>query len=391
MTIALREKLYTHSGVRLLPLEKNSEIVWKVAHLTQNIQYEVSAAVAFVIVDFMGGQTIEGSLKRVEEKEISCKESTLNAIKWLKDKLILVEKDNKSHIWAKTILKKWNKYHWDSIADYHIATFDFPFIDYSKENGREFDIELMKQYELEEPDTNRTKNYESTLVSIKAPSAIEVLKTLDRPFVQVWDELTKPTLENENNKKVITKDGLLKCMSGTFGKLRTRKVNRGGKERDMIRKTSPSGGARHPTEAYVIAINVEDMESGVYHFNVESNSLDKINNILPKERLETIFEGPFRSRQEEFTEPSAIMFMTSVFERNMWRYREPRTYRTLFMDIGHLTTTFNLICTHLGYGCYFQHGMIDDEIEKIIGVHYLDEGVVWGAAIGAPGSFEIEN
>ncbi|MBM0236171.1 hypothetical protein JNW88_01785 [Micromonospora sp. ATA32] len=42
--------------------------------------------------------------------------------------------------------------------------------------------------------------------------------------------------------------------------------------------------------------------------------------------------------------PWAVVLYSSFFERNRYRYREPRTFRTVHMDVGHLMTT----CEFLG-------------------------------------------
>jgi SagB-type dehydrogenase family enzyme len=354
--------------------------------LTSNRSVRISPAAAFLLVAFMGGQSVGTVLSDVSQTGVADPESALTAMSWLRDAGFLVDGSDEGHRWAEHILRTWGKYEWHATADYHLSTFDFPFVDYSQPGGIEFDLQLMSIYESEEPDLNRTKRYRGAAISIPAPTAKAVLDTLQQPFTDAWRRFCAPTEVPSEPTGRVTRENLLRVMAVTFGQLRTRTVSRNGERRDLIRKTSPSGGSRHPIEAYAAVINVEDVPPGFYHFCVETNSLDRIADLPSMSQLEVMFDGPFRSRQELGVEPSVIIVMTSVFDRVMWRYREPRTFRTQFIDAGHLNTTLFVASAAHGYASYSQHGLMDAEIEQLAGVDHLDEGVVYGVAIGVPGT-----
>lgn len=387
LTIAQDTHLYTHAAVRLNPPDTTeSGEAWKATLLTRNQSFRVSPAVAFILAAFMGGHTVQDVMSDVCQHAIGDPESALAAVGWLRDAGLLVGGEDPEHQWAEHIMRSWGKYEWNATADHHLATFDYPFIDYSRPGAVAADQQRMDAYEAEEPDLARTKRYADPSHSLPAPTAPDVLRSLDESFADVWHRFCSPPRPSGAAPKPVTVDHLLQIMAATFGQLRIRPVSRSGQRRDLIRKTSPSGGARHPTEAYVAAVNVDDMAPGLYHFCVQTNTLDLIRELPPLERLELLFEGPFRARQEQGVEPAAILIMTSVFDRVMWRYREPRTFRTLFMDIGHLTTTFNVMAAAFGYTCYFQHGLIDGDIERLLGADHLTESVIFGASIGVPGT-----
>jgi len=44
-------------------------------------------------------------------------------------------------------------------------------------------------------------------------------------------------------------------------------------------RTAPSAGATYPIEIYMLVINVEDIEPGLYHFNYENHSINFCKNI----------------------------------------------------------------------------------------------------------------
>lgn len=380
--------LYTHAGIRLSPPDsRRHDGLWLVHLLTANLAVKVTPEVAFLLVGFMRGQTTERVLGDVSRCRIGDPESAIRAIGWLRDTGFLVDASETTHCWAEQILKDWSRYEWHATSEYHISTFDFPFLDYSQPGSVEFDAHLMDRYERAEPDTMRTKRYPGVHESYAAPATKHVLDAWHHPFGSAWHRFCSQVVDCSFASERVMGTHLLEILSVTFGRLRSRTVLRDGVKRELLRKTSPSGGARHPTEAYVAVIDVDGVTPGMYHFCVETNSLDRIADLPDMRSVEVLFEGPFRSRQEMATEPSAVVVMTSVFERVMWRYREPRTFRTLFMDVGHLTATLQFASSMYGYSCYTQHGLVDEEIERLIGVDKLSEGVVYGAAIGVPGSF----
>ena len=41
-------------------------------------------------------------------------------------------------------------------------------------------------------------------------------------------------------------------------------------------KTSPSGGARHPIEVYLMALRVDGLKAGIYHYQARDHLLEKL-------------------------------------------------------------------------------------------------------------------
>lgn len=95
-------------------------------------------------------------------------------------------------------------------------------------------------------------------------------------------------------------------------------------EMEKIFKSIPSGGGRNPSEAFVIIRECEDISSGVYHYSVEQHTLeylgapDKFLNLIPESEKFEVF-----------------MLNAPILKRAQWRYRDPRSYRALLIDIGH--------------------------------------------------------
>jgi SagB-type dehydrogenase family enzyme len=122
-------------------------------------------------------------------------------------------------------------------------------------------------------------------------------------------------------------------MSVAFGQLRGRILHSPDRA-PLIRRTSPSGGARHPTEGYLVVAGVPGLADGSYHFGTLDYKL---------RRVPLAAAMPTQLRRGE-----ATIVLTSYFWRNMYRYREPRTFRTVHMDVGHIVATLELAAAGLG-------------------------------------------
>ena len=87
-------------------------------------------------------------------------------------------------------------------------------------------------------------------------------------------------------------------------------------------KTSPSGGARHPIETYVLALNVRDVPAGIYRYAPERHELD----LLRDGATASDLGNSFRS-SPGLPNAAVVCFFTAVFERTQWRYEFARAYR----------------------------------------------------------------
>jgi SagB-type dehydrogenase family enzyme len=293
------------------------------------------------------------------------------AIEILANSQLLVSPQESTHVRVSAIMSTWADFGWVDAADYQIATLNYPFADYSRD-GREIDFQRMVQYVREAPDTNRAKSYGDAELRISAPSAADALKQFGESFAAVWHG--NPVLE------VCDRNKCLSLLSTVFGKLRNlRLADDVELMADAIGKTSPSGGARHPTEAYLIALEVDGLDRAIYHFNSTESTLDKIADFhLTEPEIQSHFSGPLRASFSV----DALIVMTSVFDRSMYRYREPRSFRAIYMDVGHLCGTLDVSAKALRLNCLAQHGLSDAKVGQLLGLDPLIEGVIYGAAIG---------
>jgi putative peptide maturation dehydrogenase len=142
-----------------------------------------------------------------------------------------------------------------------------------------------------------------------------------------------------------------------------------------IKRTSPSGGALHPVDAYPIVCRVAGVEPGVYHYNVRDHTLGLLQELAPGEgeRMATAF----MCGQRHFGTAAVSFVLTARFARHHWKYRRhQRAYAGVLMDAAHLSQTLYLVAGELGLGAFVTIAINGGDIERELGLDGVGEGVV---------------
>jgi SagB-type dehydrogenase family enzyme len=142
-------------------------------------------------------------------------------------------------------------------------------------------------------------------------------------------------------------------------------------------KTSPSGGARHPGEVYLMALRVDGLKSGIYHYQALDHRLSRLAaKVSPRMASAYCADQPFAA------EAAALFIMTAVFARTMWKYGRARAYRVVLLETGHLCQTFCLTATRLGLAPFSTAALRDSLIEQDLGLDGISESVLYVAGVG---------
>lgn len=142
-------------------------------------------------------------------------------------------------------------------------------------------------------------------------------------------------------------------------------------------KTSPSGGARHPIEVYVLARAVRGVPRGLYHYAPDRHELELVRAGATARQIVR-----YLPTQTWFGPAAALMLMTAVFERTRWKYEFARAYRVVLAEAGHLCQTFCLTATWLGLAPFETMALADSRIEQDLGIDGVSESVLYAAGVG---------
>jgi len=140
----------------------------------------------------------------------------------------------------------------------------------------------------------------------------------------------------------------------------------------------PSAGALYPVETYLVVHNVENIEPGIYHYDVRNHSLEQLG---PGD-----FRAPIAKAaldQDFMAEANAVFIWTAVFARSKWKYKE-RAYRYVYLDAGHIAQNLALAAVALELGSCQVAALYDDEINQILRVDGVEESVLYLTAVGRP-------
>lgn len=147
----------------------------------------------------------------------------------------------------------------------------------------------------------------------------------------------------------------------------------------LANKTSPSGGSRHPIEAYVFALRVRGLRRGVYHYHSAAHRLERIRRGASASEISSLL-----NRQWWFGKSALVIFMTAVFARTQWKYPAPRAYRAVLAEAGHLCQTFCLTAASLRLAPFCTMAMRDSGVEHALKIDGTSESVIYAAGCGVP-------
>jgi SagB-type dehydrogenase family enzyme len=249
---------------------------------------------------------------------------------------------------------------WLPEAGFHFATKD---VEYLPPSTR-----LFRRYLAESPQPPLLKSYRKA-----HRTQLPTQTKADSQFERVL--LARKTHREFSRKRVPLRfiSTLLRYTWGVTGRIDAPPFGR------LFHKTSPSGGARHPGEVYLLAMRVEGLAQGLYHYDCLHHRLERLRSLSAVPRAVAYAAG-----QDFVGDASALFIMTAVFPRVLWKYRFARSYRVVLLDAGHLCQTFCLVATWLGLAPFCTAAFEDSLIERDLGLDGIRESALYVAGVGTP-------
>jgi SagB-type dehydrogenase family enzyme len=254
--------------------------------------------------------------------------------------------------------------HWrgwnPAAAHFHCSTKDVKYSTDLETSGRR-----SRAHARREPMPPAIKRYRGApRIELPAPAT-------DEEFAHVllarrtWRQFSRRPVEMQSLSTVL---GL------TFGVQRWVELQGIGK---VALKTSPSGGARHPIECYVLALRIDGLSSGLYHYRPDQHVLERLTSRATPAQVATYLPG-----QAWYGAANALVLLTAVFARTQWRYPFARAYRVVLAESGHLVQTFCLAASWLGLAPFCTMALADSAIERDLGVDGVAESILYVAGFG---------
>lgn len=143
-------------------------------------------------------------------------------------------------------------------------------------------------------------------------------------------------------------------------------------------RAAPSGGALYPIEVYVVALNVDGLSAGVYHYHPVQRCLEVLRLGDFSEQIGSLV----LTGQPQLT-AAAVIVLTGRWNLPLRKYGE-RGYRVLLLDAGHVAQNILLVATALGIGACPVAGFHDDALARELGVDAQEEPVLYTLTLGHP-------
>jgi len=146
-------------------------------------------------------------------------------------------------------------------------------------------------------------------------------------------------------------------------------------------RTYASAGGRYPIEVYVAVFNSEELDKGIYHFNVLDNSLELIKMGECCNKVRKFYQNQSIVISQDYP---CLILLSMVFNRTMEKYGE-RGYRFILLDAGHMSQNLYLVATYLGLGIVELGAGAgsDDDVGSLLGITD-DENIFLSFALGYP-------
>jgi SagB-type dehydrogenase family enzyme len=287
-------------------------------------------------------------------------DSVGEAIVSLIDAELLLECDTPECTRDDLVASSWQS--WLPEGAYHFLTKDAPYFD----SGWTLQQKLQAMSGTPQPD--RFKKTEGT-------------KSISLPFPKRDSDAFFQTLHSRRTRREFSKaalslDSISKLLQTTWGVQAYIDTAHFG---PLPLKTSPSGGARHPIEVYLMALRVKGLDAGIYHYDARDHALERVSTAATSQMARA-----YCADQAHAGRSAALFIMTGVFARTMWKYRHPRAYRVVLLDAGHLGQTFCLTATRMGLAPFSTAALKDTLIEEGLKIDGISESVLYVTGVGMP-------
>jgi SagB-type dehydrogenase family enzyme len=269
-------------------------------------------------------------------------------------------------------LVKWGALGWRDAADFHLATFGLRFI------PDEVDGVTYADYFARMVEDTGSVGAQPPAATVREGDPVpEPDVDEDKPSATLGDVLASAEPINRFEGPWVTYADVLPPLRKAFGVQRTV----GGLLGPHHLRSYPSGGARHPFEAYVVSKGIDGLPLGAYHFDPVASRLIELAEPGDASEIDTACFG-----KGGILTAGAVVVLTCRWLRHSWKYRYARSYRMLMLEVGHIVQAINLAAIRHGMNVYHCPSINDRLLREILSItDDCAEGPVYALGLGYGG------
>jgi SagB-type dehydrogenase family enzyme len=257
----------------------------------------------------------------------------------------------------------WDELEWREARAYHEATRDYPFLQMDEPGATARDTQRMREYRSE---TTPPPIYQR----VGGDGAVDLPRLRDDQSPDEW-------LERMGADERLAREGIGLLLDVCFGERGRIPVGDGSY---CLLKSIPSGGARHPMEVFLAAFDLRGIPAGIYHYEVENHRLERVRD---GQHRAAFVHATFDLADKDQAPPAAALVFTSLVERAMWRYRDPRSFRAILVDIGHGVMAYRRVAAMLGIRAYASQELRDAEIADLLRIDPVAQPPLYAGTLAA--------
>jgi len=129
-------------------------------------------------------------------------------------------------------------------------------------------------------------------------------------------------------------------------------------------RSAPSAGALYPMEIFLVVGDVEELEAGIYHYNPDEHSLDKMKEGDIRGDLSRAALG-----QRAVDQAPVNIIIAAEFGRTTGRYGT-RGERYVYIEAGHIGQNIYLQAVALGLGTVAIGAFHDDDVAELLEIDF---------------------
>lgn len=266
-------------------------------------------------------------------------------------------------------ISPWIRFGWAEPLRFHSATRMPEFLDDSQHRN---------------PIRTREETIESYLATSSAPAfpdSFSAIVALPKPESACIPDIPETLIRRRTVRSFAGEDISLAILSrflayssARMANLRRRTADAPGNTTLMLENSDYSA-----FNINVIVHRVSGLESGIYRYDPAAHGLSLSQQGDYEEQVVHSVWGQPMARRTCFS-----LFFSCVFERYQWRYRYPRGYQNLLINLGELVQFCVTAANFLDLGACLTPALRDDFVNRLIGVDGTNEEVLYYVGVGVP-------
>ncbi len=157
----------------------------------------------------------------------------------------------------------------------------------------------------------------------------------------------------------------------------TQRIQKTFKENIATMRPVPSAGARHPFETYLVILNVQDLENGIYRYIPDMHKLLYLHtyNELQKKVVKSVMD------QKWAGDTNVVFYWSCIPYRAEWRY-SIKSHKAMLLDAGHICQNLYLAAESMKYGTCAIAAYDQDLSDQLLKLDGEDEFTVYISPVG---------